>query len=59
MFLSPNSSEDVDQAIALAKVLKTAGKSVWRDKTRLEAGEHVGSAIPETLRAAEALWSSR
>ena len=39
---------------------KAAGKSVWRDKSRLEAGEHVGSAIPKALRAAEAvvvIWS--
>jgi TIR domain len=56
------SSKDVDQAIALEKALTAAGKKVWRDKTRLEAGEHVGSAIPKALRAAEAvvvIWSNQ
>ena len=54
------SSKDEASAIALEKGLRTAGKQVWRDKTRLEAGEHVGSAIPKALRAAEAvvvIWS--
>ncbi|MGO9173776.1 MAG: TIR domain-containing protein [Rhodomicrobium sp.] len=54
------SSKDVEHAVALQKVLQGAGLRVWRDKPELEAGEHVGSAIPKALRAAKAvavIWS--
>lgn len=54
------SSKDIAWAKKLERVLENQGLNVWRDKSRLEAGERVPNVVSAVLREAKAvvtIWS--